>query len=94
MQEYQVDEFLDIGENIMPTTYSDEVEKKISLLYDFAILGKLCGKKIIRIDEREEAVRQLLRSYGSKTLLNNVVRDILVGNSKINDTLKRKGLLQ
>ena len=94
MQEYRVDEFLDMGEDATPTTYGDEVEKKISLLYDFAILGKMCGKRIIREDEREEAVRQLLRSYGSQTLMNNAVRDILVGNHKIDDALKRKELLQ
>ena len=94
MQEYNVDEFLDMGENAAPSTYSDEVEKKVSLLYDFAILGKMCGKRIVRTDKREEAVRQLLRSYGSQTLMDNAVRDILASNYKLDDALKRKGLLQ
>lgn len=88
--EYIIDEFISVGE-ATPTTYEDEVEKKVSLLYDFAILHR---RKYKKPDEREEAVRQLLRSYGSQTLMDNAVRDILVGNRKINDALKRKGLLQ
>ena len=91
MQEYRIDEFLDMGENATPTTYSDEVEKKVSLLYDFAILHK---RKYGSPDKREEAVRQLLRSYKSSILLDNAVRSILVGNCTLDDALKRKGLLQ
>lgn len=86
--EYIVDEFLGVE---TPTTYNDEVDKKVSLLYDFAILRK---RKYGSPDEREEAVRKLLLSYGSPILMDNAVRDILVGNRKIDDVLQRKGILQ
>lgn len=88
MPEYIVDEF--IGVNAEPTTYEDEVEKKVSLLYDFCILKR---RKYKTPDEREEAVRNFLRSYGSPILMDNAVHDILVGNHKLDDTLKRKGFL-
>lgn len=88
MPEYNVDEF--IGLNVEPTTYDDEVEKKVSLLYDFCILHK---RKYRKPDEREVAVRKLLQSYGSSVLMDNAVHDILVGKCNIDDTLARKGLL-
>lgn len=88
MPEYNVDEFL--GINAEPTTYEDEVEKKISLLYDFCILHK---RRYAKPDEREEAVKALLRSYGSPIAMDNAVHDILVGKSKLDETLKRKGLI-
>ena len=88
MPEYNVDEFL--GINVEPTTYEDEVEKKVSLLYDFCILHK---RRYAQADEREEAVKALLRSYGSPIAMDNAVRDMLMGTQKLNDTLKRKGLL-
>ena len=89
MPEYNVDEFL--GLNAEPTTYDDEVEKKVSLLYDFCILHK---RKYAKPDERENAVREMLRSYGSGILMDNAVRDILVGKNKLDEELKRKGFLQ
>ena len=89
MLEYNIDEF--IGEEETPTTYENEVDKKISLLYDFCILHK---RKYQRPDEREDAVREFLRSYGSPILLDNAVRNILVGNCELDETLKRKGYLQ
>ena len=88
MPEYNVDEFL--GLNAEPTTYDDEVEKKVSLLYDFCILTR---RKHKTSDEREAAVRKMLQSYGSPILMDNAVHDILVGKSKLDDTLARKGLL-
>ena len=88
MPEYNVDEF--IGLNSEPTTYEDEVEKKVSLLYDFCILHK---RKYKKPDEREAAVRELLRSYNSEVLMDNAVHDILVGKSKLDDALARKGLI-
>ena len=94
MYEYKIDEFLDMGENATPTTYGDEVEKKISLLYDFAMLGTLRGKKIIRYDEREVAVRKLLHSYKSTVLMDNAIRGVLVGNYTIDELLQRKGIIK
>ena len=91
MSEYIVDEF--IGASV-PTTYEDEVDKKVSLLYDFAKLGEMYGKRIIRTDKREEALRKLLKSYGSSILMDNAVRGILMGESTVDDLLKRKGFLK
>lgn len=88
MPEYIVDEF--IGINAEPTTYENEVEKKVSLLYDFCILHK---RKFKQPDEREAAVRKLLHSYGSEVLMDNAVRNILIGNCTLNEALKRKGFL-
>lgn len=88
MQEYNIDEF--VGTNAEPTTYETEVEKKVSLLYDFCILQR---RKFRKPDEREEAVRKLLKSYGSEIIMDNEVHDILVGKKKLDDTLARKGFL-
>ena len=92
MLEYNIDEF--IGEEATPTTYEEEVDKKVSLLYDFAKLGEMRGKRIIRADKREEAVRKLLKSYGSTILMDNAVREILIGDNTVDEILKRKGYLQ
>lgn len=87
MPEYNVDEF--IGIDTEPTPYEAEVDKKVSLLYDFCVLHK----RKMQADEREAAVRKLLQSYGSPIMMDNAVRDILMGKAKLNDTLKRKGFL-
>jgi uncharacterized protein YqgQ len=83
--EYDVDEFLGTNE---PTTYETEVEKKISLLYDFCVLHK---RKYQKPDEREVAVRELFRSYGSAVVMDNAVHDILVGKDELDRLLIRKG---
>lgn len=88
MPEYNVDEF--IGVDAEPTTYDDEVEKKVSLLYDFCILRR---RKFKKPDEREEAVREMFRAYGSPIAMDNAVHDILVGKHNLDAALKRKGLL-
>ena len=89
MPEYNVDEFISV--NAEPTTYDEEVEKKISLLYDFCILHK--RRRCQQRDEREKAVRALLLSYGDANKLNKVVRDIITGEQSINAEL-RKGIKQ
>ena len=89
MAEYRIDEFLDMGENAMPSTYGDEVDKKVSLLYDFCILRK---RKYKRPDEREDAVRELLHSYNSQTAMDSAVRGVLVGDYTLNDMLTRRNL--
>ena len=87
--EYRVDEFL--RDDDIPETYENEVEKKISLLYDFCILHK--RRRCQQRDEREKAVRALLLSYGDANKLNKVVRDIITGEQSINAEL-RKGIKQ
>ena len=86
-KEYSVDEFIGAAE---PTTLSDEVDKKISLLYDAYMLCKK-GKGA---DSREQAVRQMLSAYGTETSMDNAVHDVLVGNCTLNEILKRKGYIQ
>lgn len=90
MLEYTSEEFLGFEDNT-PTKYDEEVEKKISLLYDFCILHK---RRYQTQDEREDAVREFLRSYNSEVLMDGAVRDILVGNCTLDEALKRKGFLQ
>ena len=86
--EYNIDEFL--GVNAEPTTFEDEVDKKVSLLYDFCILHR---RKYKKADEREDAVRKMLYSYGTPIAMDNAVHDILVGKKNINDAIKRKEYL-
>lgn len=87
MAEYLVDEFID--ENVT-CTMEEQVDKKVSLLYDLCILHKKGKYK----DNREKAVRKLLTSYENEIQINNVLHDVVVGNSTLNQILKRKGYLQ
>lgn len=87
MAEYLVDEF--IG-NTCNGTLEEQVDKKVSLLYDMCILFK--HKK--EADDREEAVRKLLSSYQTEDQINNVIRDVIFGDLTLNQLLKRKGYLQ
>lgn len=87
MAEYLVDEFIGKAE---PCTIEDEVDKKISLLYDMCILTK----RGTRCDKREELVKQWLLTYQTDTQINNAVFDIIIGKCTLNETLTRKGYLQ
>lgn len=80
--EYIADEF--VGMNAEPTTIENEVEKKISVLYDMYILRNH--------DAREEAVRKLLLSYETPMRMDNAIHDVIVGNYTLNEWLKRKGV--
>jgi hypothetical protein len=87
MAEYLVDEFID---GTCECTFEEQVDKKVSLLYDMCILTKRQkGAK-----DREAAVRKLLTSYQNERQMDNAVHDIVVGKTKLEDTLKRKGILQ
>lgn len=81
-KEYMLEEFL--GEDVQES-FEDEVDKKISLLYDFCILK--------RKDEREPLVRQMLLTCQNRTQLDNLVHDIITGKCTLNAMLKRKGFL-
>ena len=87
MAEYLVEEFID---GTCECTFEEQVDKKVSLLYDMCILTK--RKK--DADNREQCVRQLLSSYQSERQMDNAVHDIVVGKTTLNDILKRKGILQ
>ena len=86
MPEYLVEEF--IGSDC-ECTLEEQIDKKVSLLYDMCILIK----RRAGIDDREEAVRKLLSSYQTEQQVDNVVHDVIIGNYTINDMLKRKGFL-
>jgi hypothetical protein len=87
MPEYLVDEF--IGQSNEQYTLEDQVDKKVSLLYDLCILCRR-GRYA---DSREKAVKQLLASYKSEVQMDNAVHNIIVGDDTLNDLLKRKGIL-
>lgn len=86
-KEYLVDEFIDAN---CECNFGEQVDKKVSLLYDMCILFK--RQKDTR--ERERAVRKLLASYETERQMDNAVHDVIVGNCTLNDLLKRKGFLQ
>lgn len=86
MPEYLVDEFIGGTDE---STFEEQVDKKVSLLYDMCILLK----RRKGADDREEAVRQLLSSYQTERQMDNAVHDIIVGKDTLNAMLKRKGIL-
>lgn len=83
MKHYQIEEF--IGKPKL-TTLAEEVEKKISLLYDFCILVK---QKKKTYDARETALRKILLNCPSITVMSNIVHDLLVGKCSLNSLLRR-----
>lgn len=86
-REYLVDEFIcdDCG-----YTLDEQVDKKVSLLYDLCVLHRNGKNK----DAREQAVRGLLASCKSEKQIDNAVHDVVMGNYTLNELLKRKGYLQ
>lgn len=91
MLEYNADEFLGFNED-KNEEFSEEVNKKVSFLYDSYMLTRRYHKT--QPDEREEAVRKMLSDYNSSILMDNAIRGILVGDYTLNDLLKRKGYLK
>lgn len=85
-KEYLVDEFID---GTCESTLDEQIDKKVSLLYEMRILLK----RTKGADDREEAVRKLLASYQTERQIDNAVHDVIVGNYTLNQMLKRKGLL-
>ena len=80
-EEYLVDE---------PCTMARYIDGKISYLYDLCILRRRGGN----IDEKEELVRELLKTYKSEIAIDNVLRDLYTGTYTLNQLLERKGFLQ
>ena len=85
--DYLVDEF--IG-NVKPRTFEEQVDKKISLLYDLRLIRK--GRK--HHDGREQAIRQMLLNCKTETAMDNLMHDVVSGKCTLNDLLARKGYLQ
>ena len=85
MPEYLVDEF--IG-GVDESTFEEQVDKKISLLYDMCILSRSISDA-----KRVQATHQLLASCQTERQMDNAVHDIVVGKCTLEDVLKRKGIL-
>lgn len=83
---YQVNDFIDPKPN---EPLGIVIEKKISLLYDFEILRGT--KPTWRDDPRESSVRRWLKQYSTERQLDIALRDLLVGNIKLNTILKQQG---
>ena len=106
MLEYGVDEFIGttnhltvnrrgvstevIGTDTVPCTLGDEIDKKISLLYDFCILKY---KRYKKPDDREDAVRQFLSQYQSEHSMTRAIRPVVFGECKLDDLLHEKGVM-
>ena len=79
-----------LGSNAEPCTLGDEVDKKISLLYDFCILKH---KRFRKPDDREVAVRKLLSQYQSEYSMTRAIRPVVLGEYKLDDLLRKKGVI-
>ena len=81
MKQYKVEDFLCKSK---PMKFQDEVEKKISILYDFCILRK-CKKEP---DVREELVRDLFLKCGSIDTVEGIIKDLQRELYTVNKLLK------
>lgn len=86
MKHYQVNEFI---QNCTDNDIPNAVDKKVSLLYDFCILRRRRNSS----DARETAVREWLSRYPSETQMSNALHTILVGDTTLNNTLKKAGYI-
>lgn len=82
MAQYLVEEFLGKSE---PTTLKKEVDKKIHILYELCILVRDKRER----DQRERALRKILLGCNSKTHMNNIVHDLIMGRSTLASLLRR-----
>lgn len=67
------------------------IDKKINILYDFGVLKGT--KAYLRDDPREAKVREWLKQYETERQLDVALRDVVTGEAKLNNVLKRKGLM-
>lgn len=88
IKNYQVNEFIEEGRPHV-ATQSENIDKKVSLLYDFCILRM--HKKTP--DARESAVREWLSTYATESQMTSALHTILVGDCTLNNTLKKRGYL-
>lgn len=89
MAKYTVEEFLDLDEEFAPIVLAEEVDKKIDLLYDLCIMRR--RKRNGGVDDREEAVRQMLMNCTSFISIDNAVHDVIVGKCTLDQLLKARG---
>ena len=62
------------------------IREKIALLEDFCIIKK-------RNDERRKLIRKALRECGTELRMEQMLHDVLVGNTTIDAVLQKKGLM-
>ena len=89
MLEYCANEFL--GMDITPNTLAEEVDKKVSLLYDFCILHQKSHRP--RDDRREPLVRKVLMECNSEQHMTRVLRPVILGECTLEDLLQHKGVI-
>jgi hypothetical protein len=92
MAKYTIDEFLGIEEEFVPIVLTDEVDKKIDLLYDLCILRR--RKRNGGVDEREELMREILLACPNTISIDNAVHGVIVGKYTLDQLLKSRGYLQ
>jgi hypothetical protein len=72
------------------------IDEKVSMLYEFCILihPKVKGKGKEEVpDDREPAVRTVLGNCKNEIQMEQVLHDVVIGNTTIDTMLKRKGLM-
>ena len=84
---YQVNDFLDPK----PEPLTIVIEKKISLLYEMYILKS--SRVHLRDDTRENAVRTWLAKYTTERQIENALRDVIMGTTKLDTILTREGMM-
>lgn len=91
---YSVDEFNGNHIDFKESATKEFVEKKINLLYDFAILCKKKGKNGAGMpDHREDAVREMLTECKTESAMSIKLHDVLKGNYDLNTLLKRNSYM-
>lgn len=89
MAEYRIDEFLGLEEAFVPLTLENEVDKKISLLYDLCILQRKSDSV-----KMAEATRKMLLDCPSLISIDNAVHGVITGKYTLEQLLKSRGYIQ
>lgn len=92
MAKYTVDEFLGYASQMAPIRLSNEVDKKISLLYDLCILNRRVPDN--GRDPREKVTRKMLLDCPSLVSIDNSIHGVIVGKYTLDDLLKTRGYLR
>ena len=86
MKTYTVDDFTCPKTDEELETLKDIIDKKISLLYDFAILTKGNPK----CKDHKRKLITILASYGTEVKMTTALYDVLNGKETIDDFIERK----
>lgn len=80
MKHYHTEDFN--GENVLAETLEDAIEKKVSLLKDFAFLTEQ--------DDREDVIKNILGTCKSERELDIMLHDVVRFNETIDEFITRK----